>query len=73
MKIQPHETRFSHQAKHGWNWITITGEERILLIISKEPIDDIDDKIQRLRKSEIDRIDEIFTKANVWTLNFRHE
>jgi hypothetical protein len=73
MKIQPHETYFFPS---GETWMELDdhiGEEKILLIISKEPIDDIDDKIQMLRKSDIDRIDEIFTKANVWTLNFRHE
>jgi len=49
------------------------GIERIFLLASHDPIKKIDQKIIKLKKSGIDKIDAIFTGITIRSFRFRHE
>jgi hypothetical protein len=50
-----------------------TGQERFYLIVSPEPIGDIEKRIARLKEVGIDRVVEVFPEAKVQPLSFKHK
>ena len=49
------------------------GVEKIYLLVSTEPIGDIDQKIDRLKKSGIDKIVTVFPGIKIQSFSFKHE
>jgi len=73
LKIKPDKSY--HFPKTG-KWLQVDnkrGHETFYLIASQEVIEDIDLKIEELKKSGIAKIDSIFLHANIQSFRFRHE
>jgi len=49
------------------------GVEKIYLLISTDPIGDIDQKIDQLKKTGIDKIVDIFSGVTIQSFSFKHE
>jgi len=49
------------------------GVEKIYLLVSADPIKDIDQKIDQLKKSGIDKIDTLFPGIKIQSFSFKHE
>ena len=65
-----------HYFPHGDKWLKLdakTGRETIYLIISREAIEGFEDKIVELKRSGIDRINEIFPEKRIQSFSFKHE
>lgn len=72
-KIKPHET---HIIPKEDEWLRLddnTGQETLYLLASAEPIDDIDQRIDQLKKSGTDKITEIFPGVKIQSFKFRHD
>jgi len=57
------------------NWLELdqnTGKETIFLITSREPIEKIDKKIEKLKSVEIHKINEIFPGSRIQSFRFEH-
>ena len=73
VKFKPGET-YSYPEENKWLELDKnTGRETIYLITSKEPIEIMDQKIDELTQSGIDKIEEIFSNARVQAFNFEHK
>lgn len=73
VKIQPHET---YVIPKDDEWLRLdenTGQETLYLLASTQPIKNIDQKINQLKKSGIDKTTEIFPGVKIQSFSFRHE
>ena len=73
VKLDPQKV---HYFPKGDEWFKLDdhrGKEAFYLLSSIEPIKDIDQKIEHLRKSGMDKIAKIFSEAKIQSFNFKHE
>jgi len=58
------------------NWLRLddnTGQETLYLLASPSPIEDIDQGIEQLKESGVDKITKVFPGVEIQTFSFRHE
>ena len=73
VKLEPQKLYFFPT---GDEWLKLdenTGQEKIYLLASPDPIKGINIKIDQLKKSEIDNIENIFPGIKIQSFNFKHE
>jgi len=73
VKLEPQKLYFFPT---GDEWLQLdnnTGQEKIYLLASPDPIKGIDIKIDLLKKSGIDNIANIFSGIKIQSFNFKHE
>jgi hypothetical protein len=73
IKLKPHETYVIPKEKEWFRLDDNTGQETLYLLVSPMVIENIDQKIDLLRKAGIDKINEIFSDVKVQFFTFRHE
>jgi len=73
LKIKPHETYIIPIEDEWLQLDDNTGQETLYLLASTEPIEDIDQRLDELRKSGTDKITEIFPGVKIQHFSFRHE
>lgn len=73
VKVKLHETYVIPKEDEWFRLDENTGQESLYLLASTRPIQNIDQKIDKLRKSGIDKITEIFPGAKIQSFKFRHE
>ena len=67
-------TKYSFPEKTGWLRLdNNSGQETFFLIASLEPIEDIDQRVDQLKKAGIDKITDIFSENKIESFKFRHE
>jgi hypothetical protein len=70
------ESKKSYSFPSGDEWLKLdksTGQEKIYLLASPNPIEDIDIKIDQLKASGINNIANIFPGIKIQSFNFKHE
>jgi len=73
VKLEPEKSYFFPT---GDDWLKLddnTGQEKIYLLASPDPIKGINIKIDQLKKSGIDNIKNIFPGIKIQSFNFKHE
>lgn len=73
VKVKAHE---AYIVPEGDGWFRLdnsTGRETIYLLASATSVEDIDQRIDQLKKSGIDKITEIFPGVKIQSFRFRHE
>jgi len=73
VKLEPQKLYFFPT---GEEWLKLddkTGQEKIYLLGSPDPIEDIDIKIDQLKKSGIKNIENIFPGIKIQSFSFKHE
>lgn len=73
VKLEPQKEYFYPRED---SWLKLDdneGQESFYLLASLEPIQDIDSKIDQLKKAGIDEISEIFPMAKIQSFVFKHE
>ena len=72
-KIKPNET-YVFPEKEGWLRLDDnTGQETLYLLASPEAIGDIEQRIEQLKESGIDKIAKAFPGVKIQTFSFKHE
>jgi len=72
-KFEPHRSYF-YPTEDVWLKLdNNTGQELFYLLASPDPINDIDMKIDQLKKSGIDNIEKIFQGVKLQSFGFKHD
>jgi len=72
-RAEPGVTYFVPQDDEWFQLDDNKGVERIYLLVSSAPIGDIDQKIDQLKKSGIDKIVSLFPGVKIQSFSFKHE
>lgn len=73
VKVKPNETYVVPKEDEWLQLDNNTGQETLYLLASPETIEDIDQRIDQLKKSGIDKITEISPEVKIQSFSFRHE
>ena len=73
IKVKPHKTYIFPEQKRRFRLDDNTGQETLYLLASPEVIRDVDQRINQLQKSGIDKITKIFPGVKIQVFGFKHE